>query len=537
MNIQLPNGKVLEGVPDGTTKTQVLSFLKRRDFDSYKSLLATMKGTDTAAESMSGTERFAAGAGKAVIDAKRGIEQLVRSAVPGVSAEEKALQSEINESRSLDAPLMETGAGLAGNIAGNVGLFAPTAMVPGANTYTGAALTGALLGNMQPVAEGESRALNTGAGLLGGAAGRAITGGISRMLSPQTSQGVTALQREGVRVTPGGILGGAAKSAEDKLISVPILGDAIRSAQTRGIKDFNKAAINRALAPIGQKASAIGRKGVEEAQRKISNAYGRTLSGITAKADQQFMKEVQGLSSLTTGLRGDVREQFSDIVKREVGRKFTSAGRMSGDAFKQVDERLGQIARGAMKADDYNQRELGKAVLELQGTMRRMVERSNPDKAPALKAANEAYANLLRVERAASMVGAEDGVFTPAQLRSAVKALDPSRNKRGFAQGNALMQDLAEAGQASLPSKVPNSGTTDRALLAGLAGGAAYIDPLIPTGLLGAAAGYTRPAQALASGLLTARPQAARAAGDLIGRGGGLGGIAGSGLLTGYPRQ
>ena len=45
---------------------------------------------------------------------------------------------DLDEAKALDAPLMRTGAGIAGNITGNAALFAPTAFIPGANTYTGA---------------------------------------------------------------------------------------------------------------------------------------------------------------------------------------------------------------------------------------------------------------------------------------------------------------------------------------------------------------------------------------------------------------
>ena len=59
-------------------------------------------------EGMSGVERFAAGVGKSIYDTGRGIGQLF-----GMVDE-----ADIARARELDRPLMETGAGLAGNIAG-----------------------------------------------------------------------------------------------------------------------------------------------------------------------------------------------------------------------------------------------------------------------------------------------------------------------------------------------------------------------------------------------------------------------------------
>ena len=83
----------------------------------------------------------------------------------------------------------------------------------------------------------------------------------------------------------------------------------------------------------------------------------------------------------------------------------------------------------------------------------------NPARAPELRAANEAFANALRVEGGAGKIGSDQGVFTPDHLLSSVRQLDPSLRKGTFARGDALMQDLGDAGKAVLGNKVPDSGT------------------------------------------------------------------------------
>lgn len=115
-------------------------------------------------------ERFAAGTGKSITDAGRGLGQMV-----GLVD-----QKDIEESRRLDAPLMNTGAGTAGNIFGNVALLAPTAAIPGANTVTGATLINALAGAaLTPGTLGERAQAASFSGLGGGAgigAGKVISG-------------------------------------------------------------------------------------------------------------------------------------------------------------------------------------------------------------------------------------------------------------------------------------------------------------------------------------------------------------------------
>jgi len=119
-------------------------------------------------DGMSIFEKTAAGAGKALYDIGRGAGQML-----GLVS-----QKDIDRARELDAPLMATGAGQAGNIAGNVLAGIPAAFVPGANGVVGGAITGAALSALQPTGEGESRLQNMALGAAGGAALPAIVGGL-----------------------------------------------------------------------------------------------------------------------------------------------------------------------------------------------------------------------------------------------------------------------------------------------------------------------------------------------------------------------
>lgn len=139
---------------------------------------------------MSGLDKFRAGIGKGMVDTVRGIGQLVGA----------VSQEEIDESRRLDATLNDTGAGLVGNVVGNIALALPTIAIPGAATLRGAALIGATQGAAQPVSGDESRianaALGGAAGAGGVAAGRAVMAGASgvrAMAEPFTQAGRTRI--------------------------------------------------------------------------------------------------------------------------------------------------------------------------------------------------------------------------------------------------------------------------------------------------------------------------------------------------------
>lgn len=185
--------------PNQDVATYVQGLAKRAD-----EVAAGYSPTDPTV-GMSGGEKFFAGAGMGMTNLARGAGQMA-----GIVSEE-----DVAKARERDAPLARTGAGSAGNVVGTVAAGLPTMLIPGANTYTGAALIGAGMGALQPTVEGESRAMNAATGALGGLAGRAIAGGVSRAINPQSYR--------------------AAKAASDAAGRKPSI-DSLRAAKTAAYK-------------------------------------------------------------------------------------------------------------------------------------------------------------------------------------------------------------------------------------------------------------------------------------------------------------
>lgn len=416
------------------------------------------------------------------------------------------------------------GARLLGGIAATAPLTA--AMPAAAATLPGRVAAGAAggtaFGLLNPVTDGEYGAEKAKQAAIGAASGGALSAvgaGLGRMLAPRAAQNpqVRALLNEGITPTPGQIVGGTAQRIEDKLMSVPVVGDAIQTARRRGQEEFNRAALNRAVAPIGGRVTAVGREGMQQVDSAISAAYDGLLPRLTFRADAQFGREIGRLQQMVATLPEQQARQFESIVRSQVASRLTPQGAATGQHFKLIESEIGRLARTYGGSSVAGERSLGAALGELQTSLRGALSRSNPHLAPELGRINQAYANYVRLQRAAGGAGAESGVFTPAQLSAAVRGADSSVRKGRFARGEALMQDLSDAGKAVMGSKVPNSGTADRLFNLG-ALGATVVNPTTPL-LLGAAAiPYLSGANRVAASLLARRPEGVMRAGTSLER-------------------
>ena len=380
------------------------------------------------------------------------------------------------------------------------------------------ALGGAASAAMNPVTQEGDFASNkmqqVGIGAAGGALVPALTAGIGRIVSPAASRNpeLQLLQREGVRPTIGQALGGRWNATEEKLQSLPLMGDMISKARNNAREDFNRAALNRVTAPIGTKASETGQAGVQQAGDMVSNAYTQAKNQLgNFRLDRQGVGELQKIRQMADMLPDETaRGQFQKLWGT-LANDISPNGTIKAEAFKRIDSKLAKEAARFSGAPDAYQQQLGDALGEVRTSITQNALRANPNAAAMMKAADTAYANLVRVEGASKNALQTGGFFTPGQLGSAVRQADQSVRDRATARGSALMQDLAGAGQSVLGNKVPNSATADRLMLGAGGLGAYALNPAIPAGLLGGAGLYTSPIQSLLRGAVTARPQAAQA--------------------------
>lgn len=537
---QMPDGRVARfEVPEGTTPEQAQSMMTEHFAQPQEPAQQTQPQNPTPIQSIQ-----ASAGGRVVQGMRDPIDQAAEMLPKGLQAvtslggyapnpvseffgSEASRVQDINKQNESEYQSARESTGstgidasrFVGNVASPANLAIasrlPVAASLGAKALQGAGIgaVGGALGGEADVNDPDYWKQKAKSAALGFAMGGAIpylVSGVSRMIKPKVNQKVIDLLKQGVTPTPGQILGGAAQRMEDKLQSVPILGDVITSAKNKGVEEFNKAALNRALSPIGESVDDVGRAGVLQVKQKLGAAYDKLLPKIGFIPDEQFAKEFATVQQMAKGLGAQEQNKFNAIIADAMS-KASPNGAMNGTTFKIVESKLSKEAAKFTGSADAYQKELGDALNETLRIMRDTLPRVNPNYAKELQGINQGYATYTRIRQAASSTatGAREGVFTPAQLAQAIRAQDKTAGKGASATGQALMQDLAEQGTNVLGSKVPDSGTAGRLLPLAGAGAAGATGTLLP-----AAAGVglaTLPylARKTTAKLLTERPAGA----------------------------
>lgn len=369
--------------------------------------------------------------------------------------------------------LQQSPLGFMGAATGGAMMF-PT--LPVGSLPAAAATGGAIATATNPVLQGESEIGNTVGGGAGGAAGNLLVRGVSRLARPIIqSAPVQALLREGIVPTPGQAAGAGSVlgRVEQKLQSIPIIGDIITHGRNRAVGELNEAAISRAI-PGGGTSQGVGRGAIERADTIISDGYNDVLSRIgTVRVDPNVLQRMgQVIADPDLALPPAVQQRLHEMIQTQITGRAGAGGQMQAQIAKRADANLGMLARTYANSTDADQRMMARGIREIQAAWRDNIRaNATPELQAELDGLNRAFANFVRVEKAAGSPGAREGVFSPAQLSSAVRATDTSARKGQFAQGGALMQDLSDPAMATLHQTVPNSGTIDRGLIAMLAGG------------------------------------------------------------------
>jgi hypothetical protein len=318
-------------------------------------------------DDMSNTELVLAGMGKAFTDVGRGAGQVL-----GLVDRE-----EIAKSRALDESLMNTTSGKIGNFAGNVAAFAPTAFIPGANTYTGAAVIGSSLGLLQPSTSTGETIANTAAGLGGGLFGQKISNVLGKVLA---RRGATATTQAPIKAAQAEKL---SKFQADGYVVPPADVDAglpskVLNAFSGQAKTQQKAStINQ---PITNKLIAkdlglepeqpLSREAIAEVRKNAGQAYEVVRNTGRVKTDDQYKRALIDIGKANDNMSKD----FPELADDELKNLLTAAQKDEFDASSAIDA----IRKLRDKADSFyakGEKNLGKESKKIADEMENMLGR------------------------------------------------------------------------------------------------------------------------------------------------------------------
>lgn len=469
-------------------------------------------------------ENFRAGWGKSIYDLGRGVGQIT-----GLGPS----RAEMDAVKERDRPLMQTKAGIAGNILGGVATTSPTMFIPGVNTYLGAAAVGGGLGALQPVGTDDSRLKNVGLGALGGVAGKYVGGKIGdwasrakhELMSPERaaaiasseaelaaqgggsaaqaagsfrasgggstfgrvgadpSAGLSQAQRDamarglsiGMKTTPGQATGSRAlQQLEAKLESQP---------WTSG--PFNTIKANNARVIAREAAAAIGENSDELSAATLDKAFTR-ISGVFDDAADDVARNIEPkkflgvYSEVADELRG-VSKGFSDhpLVNDLV--KFAQEGTATGKQLQTLTSKLGKAAYKEMTGAT-GDRDLGLGLYKVKDYVDDLLQSGmSASRAERFNLARTQYRNLMNLTSRVGIVNPSTGNVNGVSLANLLQQKD----KAGFLRGGNKtgMYDAARFAQAFKPI-VGDSGTATRSMtmnplaLAGNVAARAYTSPL-----------------------------------------------------------
>lgn len=452
--------------------------------------------------SSSDWENFMAGAGKGVVDLGRGAKQLIdypatwlektipggealSKATTGITAQQSAAQTQadIAEADIRDKALMQTKAGISGDIAGNLAatllpLGAASKVSEGASallnpqTYRAAAVAGGLQGALQPTTNGSDHIWNAGQGALFGMGGLGLVNTVGRIaqpvrnvLSAAQNKAVQTLENYGINLdaaqkTGSTFLNKIRSGFSDNPFTAGIQTDFRINQQDQ----FNHAA----LSLIGEDATQATPDVMGNALSRINGTFKDVLDRNVVPIDANARTTLTQIEKESAAEIGSEKNPISMQINR-IREAMNDQGVVEGQTAYAIKKSLDRIAQSNDSTLSYHAKDLRSSLMDW------INQSLTGEDQQAFTLARKQFRNMSMLEGAIDREGRGD--ISPSRLASVV---NQKRNIRStiYNQGDTDMRDLAFSGNMLLPDKNPNSGTTARAVIqamtpAFLGGGAA----------------------------------------------------------------
>jgi hypothetical protein len=336
-------------------------------------------------------------------------------------------------------------------------------LLAGGARAVGAGRAAPLLGDIAAnAAYAGGREALTGGDVVGGAArgaagaglGHVAGGLIQRGIGPIMNPSAQVLSRAGILPTWGQAIGPRAARIEHGLSQVFGLKGAIGGAQKQVLQDYGRAEVNQALRPLGREVKSFGEDAVVQANRIVDDAYDAAKSHVELPAFARSRVLRDAWTRVGRELP-DIAPGSLDTVARIVRERIVRVGpnlhaRLDGPTWKNIDRTLGEKIRdhsgGRSSAED---REIARALRIFQESWRnevRPIRGASPRHVQDLRNADEAFRNLVPVEKAMHRATKDLGEFTPDQMAKALRQERRVGGTRAYPELNRAARELIEPG-------------------------------------------------------------------------------------------
>lgn len=503
MDVRLPDGTVIRGVPDGITKAELTAKLQSNGYDVSK--LSSPAETSTVDNIADGAKNLGMGFLRGAKDVVDTGAQLLSSGfdkLAGTKEGERVrtmnqagqadFKKNYGDSTAADigrvggniaatlpvgpvlGGLARAGAGAAGvgaqaaplvNALSSAG-FRAGATNPTVNMLTRAAgggvVGGASAGLVDPESAGTGAAIGAalppalaGAGRIGQAIGKGVRGSGA---SPEVSALATRAGELGIDIPADRLVDSKPLNAlASSLNYVPFSGRA--ATETKMQSQLNKA-LSRTFGQDSDNVTGALRKASDD----LGGKFDKVLSSNTVKLDEKFLSDLAAaeqtaIAELGADGAGIIRKQIEEIINKGAN------GQIDGQAAYNIKKTLDRIGKRNSPEAFY--------ASDLRRNLMDALNRSlSPEDAAAFATTRKQYGNMLSLEKLAQN-GAEGDI-----------SIGRLANLKNI--NNRDLQELADISAQFLKSREGNHGAMQRTLLGGLAGLSGVGAPALA---VGAAAG------------------------------------------------
>ena len=461
-----------------------------------------------ATDNMSGLDKFRAGIGKSLVDTTYGIGQqvatmgltparlglgLASTVMPEqaaqaeqiISTPERFFQEKASERLAIDADLMDTGAGIGGNIVGTAAqLIGPGAALKGTaaarallpTTIRGNIAQGAALGALQPSTSAGDQAINTSLGGLFGGLGaglvKAAGGTINGLRNLLSRSGLTNAERRAGEIILRESTNPSGLTFEES--AVPgvqrTLGESTQDPGLMALENTMRSRNRGAFDPIDQSNNAARVQKLQqiagtdadmaaaiEARESASSGLRDTAFKEGETAAEQARQQAALMMGQDSGIKS-LREQVSSMASsasgrpsvqsavKDVDRALKNAGDSVGGLY-QVRQYIGDLMEGKAGNDKSYAKAATRELMQIRDALDDQLASRAPSFPEYLQAYRNASKPINRMEVGREVIDTAGGVIpdllgnptlTPAGVMKATTDLDAiSAKATGFKKSKA----------------------------------------------------------------------------------------------------